>query len=74
MLKGGSCSICVIVGIHCESCLIDCVGSMLRYREKGALVAKQRSFSLSLSPSHYVFFEGLVYYRDGGFLTELIFL
>lgn len=48
MLKGISCAIRVMVRIHCESCLIDCVGSMLRYGEKGAIVAKQRSFSLCL--------------------------
>lgn len=46
---------------------------MLRYREVGAIVAI-KSFLLSFHPSHYVFFEGLVYYRDGGFLMQLIHL
>lgn len=68
MLKGISCAIRVMVRIHCESCLIDCVGSMLRYGEKGAIVAKQRSFSLCRSsPATMYFSRGLFIIEMAGF-------
>lgn len=57
MLKGNGCSMRVVVAIRCWLCLSDCVGPMFRYREVGAIVAKQSS--LSLSPATMYFPRGL---------------